>query len=170
MITGDTATRLSPEKEFIRQIQLNQNIIHKICLAFCRSEADKEDIYQEIILQLWKSYHSFRGESAFSTWMYRVAMNTAVTMTRKQWSVLGTDRLPEIHEGDVSNPDFSEEIRLLYKAISHLKNVEKALILMWLDEKSYEEIAQTIGISVKNVSVKLVRVKAKLGEIIRKLQ
>ncbi len=158
------------EKEFLDSIKAHQNIIHKICFVYCRRKSDKEDLYQEIILQLWKSYPSFNNRSAFSTWMYRVALNTAITMTKKNWLFTETDKLPDISAENENMMELSEEIRILFKAISQLEKVEKAIILLWLEEKSYEEIAETIGITVKNVSVRLVRIKAKLADTIKKLQ
>ncbi len=159
------------EIEFLDLVKNHQNIIHKICFVYSNNKDDRQDLYQEIILQLWKSFSSFKGQSAFSTWMYRVALNTAITIRKKQ-SVFVDSVNPstEISNNNEYFTNLSEEIKILYKAIGYLKKVEKAIILLWLEEKSYEEIAGTIGISVKNVSVKLVRIKAKLAEIIEKLQ
>jgi RNA polymerase sigma-70 factor (ECF subfamily) len=152
------------QKEFLNQVDVHQNIIHKICFIYCRNRSDKEDLYQEIILQLWKSYPYFQGRSAFPTWMYRVALNTAITMTKKFWFFVDTGGLPDIAFENETMTDLSEEIRLLYKAISELDKVEKAIILLWLENATYREIAETIGISEKNVSVKLVRIKEKLAK------
>lgn len=158
------------EKEFIAKIHKHQGILHKICFIYAKSNAEKEDLYQEIILQLWKSYPSFKGKSEFSTWMYRVALNTAITLTKKVSLLeLNLKNAPKTYEFEKSM-DYSEDVKVLYKAISQLKKVDKAIILMWLDEKSYHDIAETVGISVKNVSVKLVRIKAKLAELIENLQ
>ncbi|MEE4116043.1 MAG: sigma-70 family RNA polymerase sigma factor [Marinilabiliaceae bacterium] len=157
------------EKRFLDLVYQNQGIIHKVCYIYCTNKSDREDLYQEISLQLWKSFASFKGRSQFSTWMYRVALNTAINMTKKP---------ALIHEGDIKaesvpdlsfNDDSPEELKLLYKGISMLEKIEKAIILMWLDDKSYREISDTIGISEKNVSVRLVRIKQGLTEIIEKL-
>lgn len=161
-------TRL--QKEFLTQVNEHQNIIHKICFVYSRNIVDKEDLYQEIVLQLWKSYQSFKGKSAFSTWMYRVALNTAISMTKKFWFFADTGGLPDIAIQNEQLTDLSEEIKLLYKAISGLDKVEKGIILLWLENKSYREIAETIGISEKNVSVKIVRIKDKLAKIIKDIQ
>ena len=121
-------------------------------------------------LQLWKSFSSFKGQAAFSTWMYRVALNTSITMTKKSNLFFETKKVSVVPY-EIDNPvEFSEDVKILYKAISQLKKVEKGIVLLWLEEKSYEEIATTIGITVKNVSVKLVRIKIKLAEIIKKVQ
>ena len=157
-------------QHFLELIHKYQSIIHKICFVYCTNKADREDLQQEIILQLWKSFPSFRENAAFSTWMYRVALNTAINQTRRPGLLLDTSSSPEIPYDPSDSYHLSEEIQLLYKAISKLQKVEKAIILMWLEEKTYEEIAETIVISVKNVSVRLVRIRARLAEIITQLQ
>ena len=158
------------EAEFLARIRKHQGILHKICFVYSGCNADKEDIYQEMTLQLWKSYPSFKGQSEFSTWMYRVALNTAIGLTKKPPYFVDSTAAPSELVDFEGSMDLSEDIKLLYRAISRLGKVEKAIVLLWLEEKSYDEIAETIGITVKNVSVKLVRVKAKLAEIIKNLQ
>ncbi len=158
------------EAKFLQLIHKHQSIIHKICFLYCRNNSDKEDLYQEITLQLWKSFSSFKGQAAFSTWMYRVALNTAITITRKPSMFVDTQKVAVVPYEIDNTLEFSEDVKILYKAISQLNKVEKGIILLWLEEKSYEYIAKTIGITVKNVSVKLVRIKSKLAEIIKKIQ
>lgn len=158
------------ENEFLTRLYEHQGILHKICFMYASQSMSQEDLYQEITLQLWKSYPSFREESLFSTWMYRVALNTALTTTRRKNLFTTTSKPdPGTYEMETAM-DFSEEVKLLYRAITKLKPVEKAIVLLWLEEKSYSEIAAITGISEKNVSVKLVRIKARLAEIIQKLQ
>ena len=158
------------EAEFLQLVKKHQSIIHKICFMYCRNNSDKEDLYQEITLQLWKSFSSFKGQAAFSTWMYRVALNTAITMTKKPDFLVASNKVSVVPYEMENTFEFSEDVKVLYEAIAKLNRVEKGIILLWLEEKIYEEIAETIGISVKNVSVKLVRIKSKLGEIIKKIQ
>ena len=141
--------------------------MHKICLVYADTKADREDLYQEMILQLWKSYSSFQEKSRFSTWMYRVALNTAITTTKKATLFKSQRRTSPVAYELEESMDYSEDVRILYRAISQLNKVEKAIILLWLEEKSYQEIAQSIGMSVKNVSVKLVRIKNKLAKLIK---
>jgi len=155
---------------FLELIHRHQSIIHKICFVYCKNRAGREDLQQEIILQLWKSFPSFRQNAAFSTWMYRVALNTAINQTRRPGLLIDSSSTSDLPYDPSDFYDLSEEIKILYGAISHLRKVEKAIILLWLEEKSYEEIADAIGISVKNVSVRLVRIRARLAEIIKKLQ
>ena len=156
------------EKEFIARIQKHQGILHKIWFVYAHSNADKEDLYQEIVLQLWKSYSSFRQESKFSTWMYRVALNTAITLNKKASKFKNKAQISDDYVVEKVD-DYSEEIQILYKAISKLSKIEKAIVMLWLEEKTYKEIAEIIGISAKNVSVKLVRSKKKLSKIIKKI-
>jgi len=157
------------EKDFVAKIQNHQGILHKICFVYSNRRTSKEDLYQEVILQLWKSYPSFRNEAKFSTWMYKVALNTAVTLNKK---VAFFENISSLESSEYANEevvDYSEEIRILYKAITKLNKIEKAIILLWLDEKPYSEISEIVGISEKNVSVKMVRCKKKLAEIIKRL-
>ena len=157
------------KNRFVKLVHDNQAVIHKICNMYCNNVDDKQDMYQEITLQLWKSYPGFQHKSGFSTWMYRIALNTAITMTRKMkvFEELGQNPSAVLLEED---NELDEDIKILYKAIHKLNKIEKAIILLWLEEKSYTEIADITGLTVKNVSVKLVRVKKKLNEIIQKLQ
>jgi RNA polymerase sigma-70 factor (ECF subfamily) len=157
------------EKAFIAKIKLHEGIIHKIGFVYAQNKEDKEDLSQEIILQVWKSYPSFKGKSTLSTWIYRVALNTALTINKKK-SIIKSFRKhqPVIHWNEEAN-SYSQKVKILYRGIACLEKVEKALILLWLEEKSYLEIGEIIGISEKNVSVKLVRIRKKLGDIINKM-
>ncbi len=158
------------ETEFIKTIEQHQNILHKICSVYCCSQDDKKDLYQEMTLQLWKAYPSFQGRSAFSTWMYRVALNTAITISRKnQVQLKPEDTQLRIVKEMETLPDLSEDIRILYQAINRLNKIERAIILLWLEEKSYDEISEITGLTIKNVGVKLVRIKKKLAILIEKL-
>jgi RNA polymerase sigma-70 factor (ECF subfamily) len=152
------------------RIRQHQGILHKILAVYTNRKVDRQDLKQEMILQLWRSYPSFRGQSAFSTWMYRVALNTAITFTRKaRFYRTHTENLSAVTDRPESM-ESSEDIQRLYRAIAQLNKVEKAIILMWLDEMPYREIADTLGISEKNVSVRIVRIKARLAQIIERLQ
>ena len=158
------------ESQFLAEIDKHRGLLHKICLAYSNNRLTHDDLKQEIILQLWKSYSSFRGESEFSTWMYRVALNTAISQTKKPSLFVGLDSAAEVQYDTEALMNLSEDVKLLYGAISYLNKIDKAIVLLWLDDRSYEEISDTIGISVKNVSVRLVRIKSKLAENIAKLQ
>ena len=156
------------KKKFSALIEKNQGLIHKVTLVYANSPADREDLFQEICLRLWRSYADFREESQFSTWMYRVSLNTAISAVRKR------KNSPVFSPLEVETPIAAEPstntagIALLYDAISKLRPIEKAIILMWLEEKGYEEIASIVGITKSNLSVRLVRIKKKLKELISK--
>jgi RNA polymerase sigma-70 factor (ECF subfamily) len=157
-------------QEFMARIRQHQGILHKITAVYAHNPADKEDLKQEIILQLWRSYPSFREQSAFSTWMYRVALNTALTFTKKAslFRAHTEELAAAAHLSETM--DFSEDLKLLYRAIAQLNKVERAIILLWLDEKPYREIAEMMGMTEKNVSVRLVRIKSRLADLIAKMQ
>ena len=158
------------KSEFLDELDKHQGILHKICFVYSGSHIEKEDLCQEIILQLWKSFPSFRHESAFSTWMYRVAVNTALSLTKKPQLPVRRDELQDHHADTEYSIERTEEIQTLYKAISRLNKVEKAIILLWLEDKPYEEIADTMGMTVKTISVRLVRIKEKLKQLIGEYQ
>ena len=153
------------EKEFLYIITENQGIIHKVCSIYCDSEEARRDLFQEILVQLWKSFPSFRNESKFTTWMYRVALNTAITSFKKE------KRQPDKSGFTYENLHLAEElydtgiddqIKILNKAVSQLTGIEKSIILLFLEDKKYEEIAEITGITQNYVRVKMNRVKKKL--------
>jgi len=153
------------EKEFLQIITENQGIIHKVCSIYCDMEEDRRDLFQEILVQLWKSYPSFRSESKFSTWMYRVALNTAITTFKKDKRKPDKTGFPFDNIqliDDVYDPEAEEQIRLLNRAVSQLTGVEKSIILLFLEDKKYEEIAVITGITQNYVRVKMNRIKKKL--------
>jgi len=156
------------KEEFVVLLEENKGIIHKISLLYTRNPADKADLFQEICMQLWRSYKTFRNDSQFSTWLYRVALNTAISQVRKKKTLDKDEYINLYYNSSVS--ESTDKTRLLFKAIAHLNKIDRALILLWMEEKKYEEIADILGISKSNVSVKLVRIKEKLSEIIKSFE
>ena len=159
------------EKEFIQIITENQGIIHKVCSIYCDLEEDRRDLFQEILVQLWKSYPSFRSESKFSTWMYRVALNTAITSFKKDIrqpdkSAVSFENLQLAEE--VYDTRTEDQIKILNEAVSQLTGVEKSIILLFLEDKKYEEIAEITGITQNYVRVKMNRIKKKLKMLMNK--
>jgi len=153
------------EKEFVKIISANQGIIHKVCSVYCDSEEDRRDLFQEILTQLWKSYATFRNESKFSTWMYRIAINTAITSFKKiKRQPEQKSLLPELMQiaGEEYNPEIEEQILLLHRAIAQLSGIEKSIILLFLENRDYEEIAEITGITRNYVRFKMNRIKHKL--------
>lgn len=158
------------DKTFENLIFKHQLLIHKICHIYGKSTADKEDLFQEITIQLWKSFSSFEHKSKFSTWLYRVALNTAITQKRKarrkpEFSSLSKQEMGIADANDTETHE--DDLLKLQQAICQLKKVDRAIIFLYLEEKSYQEIANIIGITPKNVGVKIVRIKARLLTILK---
>ena len=134
---------------------------------------EREDVFQDIMYQLWKSYPQFKGESKFSTWMYRVALNTAITHIRRKTRAPQNAELTESVAGALNiNEHMSrvEEVRLLHEAIAALTDIDKAIILLHLDDQNYDEIASITGLTKTNVSVRLVRIKRALKDYLQRNQ
>ncbi|MEN9928679.1 MAG: hypothetical protein RLZZ231_600 [Bacteroidota bacterium] len=157
------------EQLFVTQLRDNQNIIHKICRLYTSDSDAHKDLFQEITIQLWKAFPKFRGDSKFSTWAYRVALNTAITLYRKNTRSIQTSDY-EKHSYFISqedyNPEEEEQLKLMYQAVHQLNDIEKALIFMYLEDKDYAEISETLGISEVNARVKMNRIKNKLKKIL----
>lgn len=157
------------EKEFLKIIRDNQGILYKVCNIYCDDEEDRNDLFQEILAQLWKSFPTFRNESKFTTWMYRVALNTAITSFKKVKRQPGYSRLTvENYQiaDEVQSPETDEKIVLLKNAVNRLSGIEKSIILLFLEDKSYEDIAEITGITQNYVRVKMNRIKKKLRLLI----
>lgn len=158
------------EQEFLSKIEKHQGIIYKVSRMYMDNEVDQEDLYQEIVYQLWKSYKSFKGDSQFSTWMYRVSLNTAISFFKKEKKQKEIEDKLKIQDNTEAmetneNPD---KLDFLYKAINQLNDVDKALIFLYLEGLSHKEIGNNLGISEGNARVRLNRIKTKLEKIIKK--
>ena len=151
-------------KEFVDILNNHRGLIYKVCHLYCDDPEDRKDLFQEIVLQVWKSLGNFRQESSIATWMYRIALNTAITHLRKEKrsggkvSLDGID-IPELTE----DGEKEEQLKQLFKAIENLDRIDKSIILLHLEEKSYEEISEITGLTRTNVGVRLNRIKAKLS-------
>lgn len=157
------------EHKFVTELQDNQNIVHKVCTLYTNDRDSHNDLFQEITIQLWKAYPKFRGDAKFSTWMYRVALNTAITLYRKQKRRIDTaDYESVIFKIKADEYDETEELqlKLMYKAVKQLNDVDKALVFLYLEDKNYNEISETLGISEVNARVKMNRIKTKLRTIL----
>lgn len=135
-------------------------------MVYCNCLEDREDLFQEICFQLWKSFPTFKNEARFSTWMYRVALNTAISSVRYRNKKVRFEPLNENLNRIENDWDEEGRAKLLYQAISELNRIDKAIILLWLEGNNYEEIATIMGTTKSNVSVKLVRIKRKLEELV----
>ena len=159
---------IEDEKRFIQLINEHQGLIHKVCIMYEGDRDIRNDLFQEIVLQLWRSFASFRGESKITTWMYRIALNTAISGYRKQTRLVKTEDLKDLHFNlsDHNTADAAEEhVQRLHQAIHQLSEIERAMIMMALEEIPYEEIAETIGITQNNVRVRMNRIREKLRKI-----
>jgi RNA polymerase sigma factor (sigma-70 family) len=157
------------EHKFVTELQDNQNIVHKVCTLYTNDRDSHNDLFQEITVQLWKAYPKFRGEAKFSTWMYRVAINTAITLYRKHKKRIDTaDYESIIFKIKADEYDETEELqlKLMYKAVKQLNDVDKALVFLYLEDKNYTEISETLGITEVNARVKMNRIKTKLKTIL----
>ena len=152
------------EQEFSRMVREHKSNIYTVCYMFSNDEDEVSDLFQETLINLWKGFESFRHESKLSTWIYRVAMNTCISADRKKRKQ-GT-KVPLSMNINLYNDEDHEtkQVRQLHERIQRLDLVDRALVMMWLEGMNYEEIADVVGISVKNVGVKLVRIKEKLKQ------
>ena len=157
------------ETKFLLDFENNQNIVHKVCRIYTTDSDAHKDLFQEITIQLWKNYSTFRGDSKFSTWMYRVALNTAISLYRKSSKRIKTEDYSDI-EYKIQSVEYDDnqelQLKALYAAIHQLNDIDKALIFLYLEDKSFKEIAITLGISDVNARVKMNRAKEKLRTIL----
>ncbi len=154
------------ENKFVDLVDKNQNLIHKICRLYTNGEAEHKDLFQEITIQLWKAYPKFRGDSKFSTWMYRVGINTAITLYRKSKRRIRSYNFDEVSykipEDTTYNYIEDQQLEAIYEAVKALNDVDKAIVFLYLEDKSYKEISETIGLTEINARVKMNRIKNKL--------
>ena len=147
-------------------IQEHEGTIYKIARLYINSDADLDDLYQEIVLQLWKAFPSFQRKSSPGTWLYRVALNTAITYLKKRKKRIETvSLLAGIEQFKVDDREQDKsQIALLYDMVSKLDSLDKGLVLLYLENKSHQEIADIVGISVSNVGTRINRIKKKLRD------
>ena len=156
---------------FVGIVKENEGIIYKITRVYTDTQEDQKDLYQEIVYQLWKSFDSFKGNSKMSTWIYRIALNTAIAYLNKSKKKVPQVRFNFELLNPIDEKDGTTEERLgiLYAMIKQLNVIEKGLILLLLEGKSYDEIATITGFSSSNVGTRLSRIKKKLKENVKKI-
>ncbi len=161
---------MQKEDEFIQIIKQHEGVIFKITTLYTDNRDDQKDLYQDVVYQLWKSFDSFRAESKISTWMYRVAMNTALTRLKKSKRMSHSVPIDKVvmQQTENYNPEFEEKLKLLYAHIKQLNVLEKGLMLLLLEGKKYEEISEITGLSPSNVGTRISRIKQKLKQQILK--
>ena len=157
------------EKEFTQLVNDHRALIFKVCNLYSRDSESRKDLFQEVVLQLWKSFPGFRRESASGTWIYRVALNTAISNFRRESKKpeRRSISLEELEMPEMVGMDDKERSSSLHLAIDKLTDIEKAIIMLYLDEKSYDEISEIIGISISNEGVRLNRIRNKLSKLIK---
>jgi RNA polymerase sigma factor (sigma-70 family) len=152
-------------KEFSEQIHSHLGILHKICRTYKRDPDDRDDLFQEIVYNAWKSYPRFEGRSKFSTWLYRVALNTALYQNRKDRFFGKTVDL-EVIQHHVAAETKDDNTDLLWLAINKLDELEKSIVVLYLEELPYKEISEITGLTENNIAVKLTRIKSKMKKIL----
>jgi RNA polymerase sigma factor (sigma-70 family) len=154
---------------FQNRIEEHKKILYKVCNAYCRDRSSREDLAQEIIFQLWRSFGKFDGRCQFSTWMYRIALNVAISFYRSEGArtrvvISGEEHLLEAADKEEHQQD---DVRALYEFIAEIDPLSKALILLYLDGNTYQEIADVAGITATNVATKISRIKNKMKQEFR---
>lgn len=152
------------ENEFIKIIQQNEGLIYKVTRVYSNGREDAQDLYQEIVYQLWKSFPSFRNESKISTWMYRIALNTSIAHLTKEKKKRNYEPIDDLllNRTDTTDSLPEERSEILFNTIKKLNDIEKGIILLYLEGKSHAEIAGITGFTPSNVGTRLARIKQKL--------
>jgi RNA polymerase sigma factor (sigma-70 family) len=157
---------LEVQERFQSRIEEHKKVLYKVCNSYCRDRDARDDLAQEIIIQLWQSFEKYDESRRFSTWMYRIALNVAISFyrrekTRTRYVISDEEHLLEAANESESQ---SDEIRVLYEFIDGLDSLNKALVLLYLDGNNYQEIAEIVGISETNVATKISRLKSKMKQ------
>jgi RNA polymerase sigma-70 factor, ECF subfamily len=155
------------EASFLKQIQTHQGILFKLVSLYARNQEEKKDLYQEILFQAWRGYDSFRGDSKFSTWLYKVCLNTIFTFQKKEARMRYAESTDENLLTVENQAETREDFRRLHAAICTLSEIDRAIVSLHLDGFSHIEIAQIIGISANNTTVKLHRIRTQLGKLLK---
>ena len=156
------------ELQFTKMVKEYRKTIYTVCYFFSKDTEEVNDLYQEILINLWKGFEKFRGESSLKTWIWRVSLNTCNNQERKKKSSVQT--IPLSIDIDLYNDDDvqSKQIQMLYDRINRLDVFDRAIILLWLENMSYQDIADVVGISLSNVTTRLFRIKEQLKSMSNK--
>lgn len=154
------------KEEFLNMINKNQGIIHKITAIYSTDQEDRKDLFQDIVFQLWKSYPSFEHRSAESTWMYRIALNTALLRKRKSFTRIPLSEDKSVAGLSGSTDETNDHVISLYMAIDQLGPLDKAIAFLFLEQKNYQEIAEVLGMNKNTIGVRLNRIKSKLKKVL----
>ena len=152
------------EQQFAETVRRHKSTIYTVCYMFSKDNDEVGDMFQEVLVHLWKGYQSFNGESDIKTWIYRIALNTCISIDRKKKrrkTVALSMDIDLYHDNDAD----TRQVKMLYDRITRLGPFDRAIVLLWLDAVPYDEIAQIVGITTKNVSVRLVRIREELKKM-----
>jgi len=153
------------EQAFIATIKAYERVIYKVCYMYTTPATPLNDLYQEVVLNLWKAFGKFRHECKMSTWIYRIALNTCISFIRKEKNVPEIVSLTQATDREEETDETEAMLRQLYHLINRLGPLEKSIVLLYLDEKNYEEISEITGLTVTNVATRLSRIKDKLRKM-----
>ena len=152
------------ETAFEQVVKLHKSTIYTVCLMFSKDSDEVNDLFQEALINLWKGFGGFEGRSDIGTWIWRVSFNTCISSERKKKKSATIPLSMEINLFEDTDED-TRQVQMLYKRIHRLKPFDRAIVLLWLEGMPYEEIAAIVGITVKNVSVRLYRIKEELKQM-----
>lgn len=152
------------EEEFIALVRQHEKVIYKVCTFYVSQAITVDDLYQETLINLWRAFSSFRGNSAVSTWIYRLSLNTCISYLRRERRRVPAAPLKEHQDVPPCDDDAEDKVKELYAKIEMLNSIEKAIIFLLLEEKSYREIAEITGLSATNVGVRINRIKNKMKQ------
>lgn len=152
------------EKEFAEIVKQHRSAIYTVCYMFAKDADEADDLFQEVLINLWKGMGAFKEQSKISTWIWRVSFNTCISADRKKKKRKTVRLSMDINLYEDRDED-SRQIKMLYERIHRLKPFDRAIVMLWLEGISYEEIGAIVGISTKNVSVRLVRIKEELKKM-----
>jgi len=159
------------QSEFLKLVEQHRGIIIKICAIYARQPEEREDLFQEVIVQLWKAWPSFKGLSKFSTWLYRIALNTSISgLRKKKTDLVYMDQLHMPESGYEEDNTRKEQLGALYRAIRQLPEIDRAVVMLFLEDHSYEEMEEILGISQGALRVKMARAKEKLKRTIQTIE
>ncbi len=159
------------QTEFLKLVEQHRGIIIKICAIYARQPEEREDHFQEVIVQLWKAWPSFKGLSKFSTWLYRIALNTSISgLRKKKTDLVYMDQLHMPESGYEEDNTRKEQLGALYRAIRQLPEIDRAVVMLFLEDHSYEEMEEILGISQGALRVKMARAKEKLKRTIQTIE
>ena len=149
------------EQHFSQLVNDNRSTIYSVCYMFSNDADEVADLFQEVLVKLWNGYGSFQGKSDIKTWIYRVTLNTCITIDRKKRRNRKAELSMDVDYFDSQDQE-TAQVRILHERIARLQPLDRAIILLWLEQISYGEIGEIVGISAKNVSVRLARIRVQL--------